>query len=66
MADDHGIVSFGREGTICFVGDGHIVQRCAAFEGELWDNGDVLVGNECDEGVLGLIGGLQAICDGRE
>lgn len=46
--------------------DGHIVQRCAAFERELRDNGDVLVGNEGDEGVLGLIGGLQAFCDARE
>ena len=57
MADEHGVVALGGQGAVGFVGDGDIVQEDAGFEFEGGDDGDGLVGDELDEGVLGLVAG---------
>jgi hypothetical protein len=57
VADDHGVVAAGRQGAVCFVGDGDILEGHAGLEGEFGDDGDFLVGDELDVGVLGLFGG---------
>jgi hypothetical protein len=56
VADHHDIVARRGKCAAGCVCDGHIIKGHARLEGEGWDNGDLLVGDESSEGVLGLGG----------
>ena len=55
MTYEHGVVAFRRKGAVRFVGDVNIGELAAGLELEGGDDSDVLVWNELDERVLGLI-----------
>ena len=61
VADDHGIVGFGRKVAVRFVSDGDIVEGCAGFEGKGRDDGDVLIRDQLHEGNFGLVSRLDAL-----
>jgi hypothetical protein len=61
VADDHGIVGLWSESSVGFVSERDIVERDAGFEGVFGDDGDVLIRDQVDEGVLALIVRLDAL-----